>query len=295
MSLPTPTLSSHLFALLRRLGWGGRGPRQLAQRARVLDLPFQPIALPCDSLWWQKNIPLERLVGMPHGALSGPVQEDKAQARAALLQLVSVEQKTVAAFDLRDIQGLAGQNPGNAEETFEAIAASSAGRQFRIISFKDFTSVLNQALPHHQTGETLQLKSAEWRGQRLFWCGEQQQVALACAITYARRRGLELTLPAQITHYSLDQHGLTALEQQYFMLAMPSSSWSNAQFMALLLDTGLPYARLSLLRENGAPEFLLLPKHNADSAALGEGLLQAGAADAIAHLQHLCRTHGHRP
>jgi hypothetical protein len=57
--------------------------------------------------------------------------------------------------------------------------------------------------------------------------------------------------------------------------------------MSLLLDNGLPYARLSLLRTPGAAEFLLLPKHSAEATALGEGLRLAGAADVVAHMKTL--------
>ena len=74
------------------------------------------------------------------------------------------------------------------------------------------------------------------------------------------------------------------------MLAMPPQSWSDPHFMDLLL-TGLPYARLSLLRDPGAPEFLLLPKRNPDSAALGEGLRLAGAPDVVAYLRQLQADH----
>jgi len=49
----------------------------------------------------------------------------------------------------------------------------------------------------------------------------------------------------------------------------------------------VPYARLSLLRTPGSPEFLLLPKHSPQACALGEGLLQAGAPDMLRYVREL--------
>ena len=44
---------------------------------------------------------------------------------------------------------------------------------------------------------------------------------------------------------------------------------------------------LSLLRTQGAAEFLLLPKADSAALALGEGLRLAGAADGVSYLQQL--------
>lgn len=57
--------------------------------------------------------------------------------------------------------------------------------------------------------------------------------------------------------------------------------------MGLLLDSRLPYARLSLLKTTGSPEFLLLPKEHPEATALGEGLRQAGAPDVLAYMRQL--------
>jgi hypothetical protein len=80
---------------------------------------------------------------------------------------------------------------------------------------------------------------------------------------------------------------LAELRRRYHMLAMPVQAWSEPAFMSLLLDHGLPYARLSLLRYPNAPEFLLLPKDSPEANALGEGLRLAGAPDVIGHLEAL--------
>jgi len=62
---------------------------------------------------------------------------------------------------------------------------------------------------------------------------------------------------------------------------------ATPSFMGLLLDNGIPYARLSLLKKAGTPEFLLLPKEHQEATALGEGLRLAGAQDVPSHLRQL--------
>ncbi|MDF5796761.1 hypothetical protein P4203_21645 [Pseudomonas aeruginosa] len=56
--------------------------------------------------------------------------------------------------------------------------------------------------------------------------------------------------------------------------------------MSLLLDTGLPYARLALFTPE-TPECLLLPRNDERADALGEGLRAAGAADVVKYLKQL--------
>uniref|UniRef100_UPI0035678ACC DUF6685 family protein n=1 Tax=Pseudomonas sp. TaxID=306 RepID=UPI0035678ACC len=225
---------------------------------------------------------------LPRGALSGPVQEDKAQAHAVLTRIVEVQQQQLESFDLRLIDGLSNCNPEQAHfASFEEYALSEDCRQVRIISYKDFVRTISQALPRFLAGECISLRQASWHGKRIFWGGEQHSEALACAVAYARRRQLEINLPAELSRYRLSSGGLNELQQRYHVLAMPGAAWSDPAFMSLLLDTGLPYARLSLLRNPGAPEFLLLPKHSAEASALGEGLRLAGAPDVVLHLQGL--------
>ena len=285
MSLSPPTLSSRLSALAQRLGLSGRG-RLLGQRAQELHLPFQPLPAPRDSLWWQHSAPLERLVDMTHGALSGPVQEDKAEARAVLLGLVREEHRSLDSFDLRQLDGLCGQ-PNDAWQTLEDIANSPAGKQLRIISYKDFVKTIGLALPRFLAGEPIELRQANWRGSRTFWSGDVQGEAFAGAIAYARRRELEVLLPANLVRYRLNEAGLDNLQKRYHVLAMPEAAWSDPSFMGLLLDNGIPYARLSLLKKAGTPEFLLLPKEHQEATALGEGLRLAGAQDVPSHLRQL--------
>src|SRR5699024_3017220 len=97
---PPPRLTSRLSSLAAQLGLGGKAARRMLDRARQLNLPFQPIPLPTLSIWWQLGPQLERLVDLPRGALSGPVQEDKAAAHAVLARLLEVNHRFVPAFDL---------------------------------------------------------------------------------------------------------------------------------------------------------------------------------------------------
>ena len=284
------SLSSRLGALAQRLGLAGRSSRQILERASSLQLPFQALPSLKQSIWWESGPPLQRLLDLPRDALSGPVQEDKAQAHAVLIRLIKQRQEQLDSFDLRQISGFSCTDSSRAAcSSFEEYAASAACHHIRIISYKDFVKAISQALPRFLAGEQINLRQANWHGEQLYWSGEQNLEAFACAIAYARRRGLEISLPAQLTHYQIDPAGLSELQSCYHMLAMPVQAWSDPAFMALLLDHGLPYARLSLLRSPGAPEFLLLPKAHEQARALGDGLRLAGAPDVVSYLQQLKR------
>lgn len=287
LSESNTSLASRLSALAQRLGLGGRAPRLVFERARSLSLPFQALPIPPQSIWWQAGPPLQRLVDLPRDALSGPVQEDKAEARAVLMRVVEVEQQHLSDFDLRQIDGLCGtpQADGLAFASLEELAATQQCRTTRIISYKDFLKTISQAMPRFLAAEAVELRQASWYGPRIFWASEQNGAAFASAIAYARLRGLEVTLPAEISRYRLSSTGLGELKRLYHVLAMPVQSWSDPTFMGLLLDNGLPYSRLSLLRDNGAAEFLLLPKASAEANALGEGLRLAGAPDVVGYLE----------
>ncbi|MET1080975.1 MAG: DUF6685 family protein [Pseudomonas sp.] len=285
LSEQSSTLTSRLSALAQRLGLVGRVPRQILERASTLHLPFKALPELRDSIWWNAGAPLQRLVDLPRGALSGPVQEDKANAHAMLIKVVEQEGRQLASFDLRLVDGVSGDCANEpAYASFEDYAAAARCRNVRIISYKDFVKTISQALPRFLAGDPIKLYQASWTGSRTYWQGEQRSEAFACAVAYARRRGLEVTLPAQVTRYQLSPTGLSMIQQHYHVLAMPVSTWSDPAFMGLLLDNGLPYARLSLLRAPGAPEFLLLPKDNPDAMALGEGLRLAGAPDVVRYL-----------
>lgn len=281
-------LSARLGAIAQRLGFAGHNTRQIFTRASALRLPFQALPSIVPSIWWQSGPPLQRLIDLPRDALSGPIQEDKALAHAMLIRLVKQQQEQIDNLDLRRISGFScTDNNREPCSSFEEYAGADRCRSIRIISYKDFVKTISHALPRFLAGEPIQLRQASWHGEQLYWSGEQHLEAFACAIAYARRRGLEINLPAVLSRYQVDPAGLADLEISYHMLAMPTQAWSDPAFMALLLDHGLPYARLSLMRSPGAPEFLLLPKDHEQARALGDGLRLAGAADAVSYLQKL--------
>ncbi|SDH39755.1 hypothetical protein SAMN05216588_104249 [Pseudomonas flavescens] len=286
MSLPEQPspLASRLAALAQRVGLLGRGGKPIFERASRLRLPFAAIPGFADSICWLGGPPLHRLKKLPRNALSGPVQEDKADAHAALTNLVEVVHRQIDQLDLRRVDSLVQCDERHA--SFEDYAASATCRKIRIISYRDFLKTLGQALPGFPA-QRLDLWQAQWRGERLFWAGESHPAAFASAVAYARLRGLEIGLPADITHYRISENGLRDLQRRYHALAMPCAAWSDATFMQLLMDHDVPYARLSLLRTPGSPEFLLLPKHSPQACALGEGLCQAGAPDMLRYVREL--------
>jgi hypothetical protein len=85
---PHNTFKSRLSALARKFGLAERGRHQIFQRASQLRLPFAPIPGIKPSICWNSDPQLHRLVELPRGALSGPVQEDKSDAHALLINLI---------------------------------------------------------------------------------------------------------------------------------------------------------------------------------------------------------------
>ncbi|MCQ4256559.1 DUF6685 family protein [Stutzerimonas stutzeri] len=290
MSLPEPMplVTSRIARLAQRLGLTGRSPRQALEQASQIRLPFAPLSEPAPSIYWHDGPCLQRFVDLPRSALSGPIQEDKARARAALTRLVRQEQSTHAALDLRQIDGLGGQSADGATyPTFESFAATPACRQLRVISYKDFVRTISSALPDFGSMGPIDVRQASWLGERLYWSGEHHAEAFACAIAYARLRGLEVNLPCELTDYRLDASGLQALDNEYHAVTMPAQAWSDREFMGLLLEAKIPYARLTLLRNANNSELLLLDKRQPAASALGEGLKLAGAPDMVRYLRDL--------
>lgn len=283
-----PRFSSRLSSLAGQLGLGGKTNRRILERARLLSLPFQPVPLPTLSVWWQLGPQLDRLVDLPRGALSGPVQEDKAAAHAVLARLLDVRHSPIPAFDLRQIDGLCCPPlDGHSYSRLEELAITPACRTLRLISYKDFQKVAERTLPSDD--QPLRLRRAEWFGERLFYDGEHSAI-LAVLVAYARLRGLKHELPAAVTHYQLNPVALAELHSRYHMLGMPTEAWGDPSFMGLLLDSGLPYSRLLLQRTPTALEALLLPRADAQANAMGEGLRLAGAPDLVEYLYNLPTT-----
>ncbi len=290
MSLPEPMpiVTSRIARFAQRLGLTGKSARQVLEHASQIRLPFAPLSEPAPSIYWQDGPCLQRFVDLPRSALSGPIQEDKARARAALTRLVRQEQTAHAALDLRQIDGLGGQSADRAAyPTFESFAATPACRQLRVISYKDFVRTITSALPDFQSRAPIDVHQASWLGERLYWSGEHHAEAFACAIAYARLRGLEVNLPCELTDYRLDAAGLQALDNEYHAVTMPAQAWSDREFMGLLLEAKIPYARLTLLRNANNSELLLLDKRQPTANALGEGLKLAGAPDMVRYLRDL--------
>ncbi len=249
-------------------------------------LPFPALPELQPSIFWDDNPPLHYLHELPRGALSGPIQEYKARAHGLLVRVVDRQQVHLPAIDLRRVDGLCSVNPLDGPcPSFETYAATPHCRAIRIISFKDFTRTLNEALPGFKGGPTVTLLQASWQGERLFWTGEQHSEAFACAIAYARLRGLDISVPCHLVQYRIDPAGLAALEQAFHVLLMPEAAWSDRDFMRHLLESGVPYARLRLKRH--ALEMLLLDRQDPLADALGRGLVQAGASDFTAYLHRL--------
>lgn len=286
--MPTSSLTSRLARLASRLGLGSSAQalRQTQERMACLRLPFPALQPPPPSIFWQDALPLQQLHDLPRGALSGPTQEEKARAHAALVTVIERQQCEVDALDLRKVDGVGGSNPQAVPcASFEAYAASPACRAIRIISYKDFNRTINQALPAFAARPMVGLLQASWRDERLFWIGEQQGEAFACAVAYARLRGLDLSTPCRITRYKVNTVRLQMLRSAYHVLLMPAEAWETPELMHHLLEDGTPYVRLRLQKD--LPELLLLDRHQPQANALGIGLKRAGAQDFTAFVRKL--------
>src|SRR5690606_39441372 len=136
--------------------------------ASRLRLPLAPLSAPQPRIFWHDGACLQRIVDLPRGALSGPIQEDKARAHAALTRLVRKESVLYPAIDLRQIDGLSGQNPDDTRyATLEAFAATPGCRQLPASSHKDLLRTPGNALPRFASTTPLELRQASWLGDRL--------------------------------------------------------------------------------------------------------------------------------
>lgn len=260
-------------------------PERVAQRVK---LPFADLSVPSLNIGWKHNLYLQHLYDLPRSALSGPVQEDKEQAHALLAKLVSKVIDTEHVIDLRDIYGISEPLADiEATQTLESLAASAQCRHIRIISYRDFEKTITQAIPYFLSDQPINLRQANWLGAHLFWADEKHSHELACAVVYARRRGLDLPKRTYISRYSLNFEVLQLIQKNYHVLIMPVEAWSDREFMAILLDSRSPYARLALTKGHTPTEVLILPKRKPLSDNLGRGLRLAGAYDACEALFQL--------
>ncbi len=289
-------MAQHPFSLLSRFGALFKRsdsnlttltPEQIAQQIR---LPFTALAIGPVSICWKNNLYFQHLYDLPRSALSGPVQEDKAEAHSFLADIVTKTIDTNCIIDLRDIYGLSESVCGlQPLPNLESFAASEQCRHIRIISYRDFEKTITQAIPHFLSDQPINLRQASWLGENLFWASEQHSCELACAVVYAKRRGLDLPKRSYISRYSLNSDALKVLSRNYHMLIMPEQAWNDRQFMAILVDAGIPYARLTLTKPPVQNEVLLLSKRKKSSDNLGKGLKLAGGYDAAEALLRLAQ------
>src|SRR5690554_1939124 len=289
MSQPLSSLLSRISSLLKRSDDDSARstPEQIARR---IALPFVDLAIPSTSICWRNNLYFQHLYDLPRSALSGPIQEDKAEAHSFLANIVSKTIDTECIIDLRDIYGLSESVCGlQPLQSLESFATSDQCRHIRIISYRDFEKTITQAIPHFLSDQPINLRQASWLGEKLFWASEQHSCELACAVVYAKRRGLDLPKRSYISRYSLNSDALKVLNKNYHMLIMPEQAWSDRQFMAILVDAGIPYARLTMTKPPLQNEVLLLSKRKKTSDNIGKGLKLAGAHDATEALLRLAQ------
>lgn len=287
MSQSSSSLLSRFNALFKRCDGDSTAltPEQIAQR---IHLPFISLTIPNISVCWKNNLYFQHLYDLSRGALSGPIQEDKAEAHSFLANIVTKTIDTDRIIDLRDIYGLSESVCGlQPLADLESFAASEQCRHIRIISYRDFEKIITQAIPHFLSDQPISLRQANWLGDNLFWASEQYSCELACAVVYAKRRGLDLPKRSYISRYSLNTDALKTLHKHYHVLLMPEQAWGDRQFMAILVDSSIPYARLTLTKSPTQSEVLLLPRRKKLSDNLGKGLKLAGAYDATEILLQL--------
>lgn len=273
-------MTSLFQQLLRKVGLKRPQAQCIEERAAALQLPaaeaLEPIS---DCINWYAGPPIQGLLDIMRSALSGPVQEDKARAHAALTTVFERNVDVYMDFDLREIDGICGDDLDLSNySSLEAYASTPSGRRAGIIGYKDFKRAIGQALPdlNHCVVEVC---SAAWLKPRLYWSGDQNANAFASAIAYARLRGLELRRPCEHTHYRIVPKAVAKLKETYHLLILSNSAWENHDLMRLLVSYGIPYARLPLRHPLFQGDLLLLSKQHSLAQALGAGLLAAGVQD----------------
>lgn len=283
------SLLSRVGAVIGRRQTAKKGAFTAQQVGNSVQLDFPQLELPPTSIHWQQNLNLQHLLNLPRKALSGPVQEDKAEAHHYLKNIVQSESYLLNRFDLRDIYGInLGITPIFTHTSLEELSSSDMCRSIRLISMRDFEGLMERIMPAEQKKQPVQLLTASWLGLNYFWEPDQQMLDFVCAVVYARRRGLPLQRPAQVTRITLNKAALLNLQKHYHVLAMPEDAWTENSFMQYLVNYRVPYARLAIARVPLPIEVLLLPRHCDLSNELGHGLHLAGARDAIVFLLQLC-------
>lgn len=244
---------------------------------RTLRLDFPSVALPTPSIHWKHTLTLQQLANLPSNALSGPVQEDKAAAYRFLSRIVSIEQRELRSFDLRDLYGLNhDQEQLLAQDTWEAMAQTEQCRHVRIISIRDFNRALSTAIGKNQTVE---LFNTAWAAKQIYWAHPHNACELVSALVYARRRELPLHLPARLHTYQVSTEAVAELQKNYHSLVMPKAAWTDPNFMDYLVNHKVPYVRLSMPLGKQALQTIVLARNTPHANVFGNGLLKAGAQE----------------
>ncbi|NLD15724.1 MAG: hypothetical protein GX665_11675 [Gammaproteobacteria bacterium] len=253
-----------------------------------LRLRFPHPEKPAPSIHWKHVLHLQQLVNLPSNALSGPVQEDKAQAYRYLKQIVSIESCALDSYDLRQLYGLNHTQDALLQyDSWEALSQAPQCKQVRIISIRDFNRTLSEALGSNQHAELI---STAWMPDHFYWASTDNSCQLASALVYARRRELPVNLPAHLHQIRINVLAVRELQQHYHMLGVPAEAWMDPDFMSFLTGHKTPYARFSMLNGPEAVQIILLPRDNPQSHTFGLGLLLAGAREITELLLQLADT-----
>lgn len=261
-----------------------------AQLRAAVDLPFQPLFKPNFDIFLPRCIAIQKLIHLPSNGLSGPVQDDKANAYMFLKNLVTSTSYENPEFSIQNFSGI--NCPPVVTDAIDSLATFAQHRycrDARILSYRDFEAALHSSFARRNKAPVV-IEQIDWLNQGCFWDANQESslAHFVCAQNYASLRQLTNTVPALINQHQINLNALSQLKASYHMLSMPQETWSHPGFMSLLIERSLPYARIAISRTpKPYIEWLLLPRNHTLSNLLAEALLEAGAADAIEYLRKL--------
>ena len=229
MSLPEPmpSLTSQIARLAQRLGLRSKSALPVQERASGLQLPFARLPEPdqassgtmvraCNASGVAARCAVRSGSGGQGPCPRSPDPAGKQAQRCRRWSTCAGRRLRRAAQEraqLPDLRGLR-QHSG-----------MSAGSHHQLQGLRPRPGT---ALPGFDTGATIELRQASWLGERLYWAGDHHLEAFASAVAYARLRGLEVSLPANVTEYRLDRPGLHALDADYHAVTMPAQAGAIA-------------------------------------------------------------------
>lgn len=253
-----------------------------------LRLTFPVPTMPPASIHWQHSLHLHQLANLPANALSGPVQEDKAEAYQYLNKIVSLETSSLDSYDLRNLYGLNHDLEQLLDhDCWNSMALSQPCRTVRIISIRDFNRTLESAIGNDAT---IELLSTAWEPDKHYAnCTQGTGCKLLAALVYARRREVPVMRPVTLSQTQVNALPVQELHKHYHTLAMPDTAWTDPVFMNYLVSHKTPYVRLGLPLGQQQLQIILLPRNNPHSDTFGTGLLKAGAHELSSFLLKLSR------